>query len=185
MVDNFFRILQIRKDNPGKSWILTLSQGFLCGKKIMILYINGQTHSVDVPDQMPILWFLRDFLEMNGTKYGCGIGQCGACTIHVDGQPSRACLLPVGDLVGKEITTIEGLSEGETLHPLQKAWIQIDVPQCGYCQSGQIMQAAALLSENPSPSSEEIDNHMNGNLCRCGTYLRIKKAIQTAAQDLS
>lgn len=151
----------------------------------MKLNINGQSYQVDVSDQMPVLWVLRDLLEMNGTKYGCGIGQCGACTIHVDGQPSRACLLPVGDLAGKEITTIEGLSKGASLHPLQKAWIQIDVPQCGYCQSGQIMQAAALLAENAQPSPAEIDKHMNGNLCRCGTYLRIRKAIQAAAQDLS
>lgn len=158
---------------------------FFVSKKIMTLHINGQSHQVDVPNQMPVLWVLRDILEMNGTKYGCGIGQCGACTIHVDGEPNRACLLPVGDLVGKEITTIEGLSEGETLHPLQKAWIQIDVPQCGYCQSGQIMQAAALLAQNTQPTVEEIDNHMNGNLCRCGTYLRIREAIQTAAEALS
>ncbi|MBX2873314.1 MAG: (2Fe-2S)-binding protein [Saprospiraceae bacterium] len=151
----------------------------------MKLNINGQSYQVDVSDQMPVLWVLRDLLEMNGTKYGCGIGQCGACTIHVDGQPSRACLLPVGDLAGKEITTIEGLSKAASLHPLQKAWIQIDVPQCGYCQSGQIMQAAALLAENAQPSPAEIDKHMNGNLCRCGTYLRIRKAIQAAAQDLS
>lgn len=151
----------------------------------MTLYINGEAHQVDVPDQMPVLWVLRDILEMNGTKYGCGVGQCGACTIHVDGQPSRACLLPASDLVGKKIITIEGLSEGDALHPLQKAWIQVDVPQCGYCQSGQIMQAAALLSETPQPSSEEIDSHMNGNLCRCGTYLRIKKAIQATAEDFS
>lgn len=151
----------------------------------MTLHINGQPHQVDVPDQMLVLWVLRDLLEMNGTKYGCGIGQCGACTIHVDGKASRACLLPVGDLVGKEITTIEGLSEGNTLHPLQKAWINVDVPQCGYCQSGQIMQAAALLAENARPSGEEIKEHMNGNLCRCGTYVRIQEAIQIAAEELS
>lgn len=151
----------------------------------MTLDINGQAHQVDVPDQMLVLWVLRDLLEMNGTKYGCGIGQCGACTIHVDGQAARACLLPVGDLVGKKITTIEGLSRGKDLHPLQKAWIREDVPQCGYCQSGQIMQAATLLTNNAQPSDEEIVQHMNGNLCRCGTYIRIKKAIQSAAEEMS
>lgn len=129
---------------------------------------------------MPLLWVLRDYLDLTGTKYGCGIGQCGACTVHLDGQPVRSCILPVGEAGGQSITTIEGLSEDGS-HPLQRAWEEADVPQCGYCQAGQIMSAAALLNNNPTPSEEDINRAMTGNICRCGTYVRIKKAIRMAA----
>jgi len=146
------------------------------------LNINGQQHSVEAEPDMPILWVLRDKLNLVGTKYGCGIAQCGACTIHVDGNMTRACVTPVSSLNGKEITTIEGL-DAEAKHPLQEAWREHDVPQCGYCQAGQIMSAAALLKNNKAPSDSDIDEHMHGNLCRCGTYLRIKAAIKTAAKN--
>lgn len=146
--------------------------------------INGKSFAIDVPDDMPLLWFLRDRLEFTGTKFGCGSGLCGACTVHVNGQATRSCVTPVSALVGQNITTIEGLSEnGE--HALQKAWLEHNVPQCGYCQAGQIMNAASLLSTNKSPSDEDIDNAMQGNICRCGTYQRIKKAIKSAAYDLA
>ena len=129
---------------------------------------------------MPLLWVLRDILGMEGTKYGCGVGSCGACTVHLNGQAVRSCQLPISALAGTEITTIEGLSaKGD--HPVQKAWVDVDVAQCGYCQSGQIMSAAALLKNNPNPTEEDIENFMTGNICRCGTYTRIKKAIQLAA----
>ena len=144
------------------------------------LHINGKEQSVTVDADMPILWVLRDVLGLIGTKYGCGVASCGACTIHLNGSAVRSCLLPVSSIGTAKITTIEGLSpQGE--HPLQKAWAEHDVPQCGYCQSGQIMSAAALLKRSPNPSDEEIENAMQGNLCRCGTYLRIKKAIKTAS----
>jgi len=144
------------------------------------LNINGKSHTVEAMEDMPLLWVLRDELNLKGTKFGCGIAQCGACTIHLNGQATRSCILPVS-LVGEaKVTTIEGLSEsGE--HPVQEAWIEANVPQCGYCQSGQIMSAASLLSKNPSPSDEDIDQAMSGNICRCGTYPRIKKAIKAAA----
>lgn len=145
------------------------------------LNVNGKQHKVDVDPATPILWVLRDHLDLVGTKFGCGIAQCGACTIHLDGNATRSCQLPVSAAEGKAITTIEGLSQ-EGDHPVQKAWLEHDVPQCGYCQAGQIMTAAALLKRNPSPSDEEIESAMNGNLCRCGTYLRIKAAVKTAAQ---
>lgn len=144
------------------------------------LKINGQSKTVNVDADTPLLWVLRDELNLVGAKYGCGIAQCGACTVHLDGKAMRSCSLPVSS-IKKEITTIEGLSE-DASHPLQKAWIEHDVPQCGYCQSGQIMSAAALLASNPSPSDQEIDDTMRGNICRCGTYNRIKKAIKTAAK---
>lgn len=145
------------------------------------LQINNKKHTVDVDAGTPLLWVLREHLGLTGTKFGCGIAQCGACTVHIDGAPSRACVLPVDGLTnGQKITTIEGLSEKGD-HPLQEAWVEAQVPQCGYCQSGQIMQAAALLAENAKPSREEIIAHMNGNICRCGTYMRIMKAIQLAA----
>jgi isoquinoline 1-oxidoreductase alpha subunit len=144
------------------------------------LNINGKQQSVDVDPKTPILWVLRDHLGLVGTKFGCGMAQCGACTIHLDGTATRSCILPVSAIGEKEITTIEGLSE-EGDHPVQKAWLEHDVPQCGYCQAGQIMTAAALLKSNPKPSDTEIEDAMNGNLCRCGTYLRIKAAIQTAS----
>lgn len=150
---------------------------------ILNLTINGKSHQLDVDPNTPILWILRDHLDLVGTKFGCGVAQCGACTIHLDGVAVRSCQLPVSAAKDKQITTIEGLSEKGD-HPVQKAWIAHDVPQCGYCQSGQIMSAAALLKDNPNPGDEEIENAMNGNICRCGTYLRIKAAIKTAAQSV-
>ncbi|WP_194744606.1 (2Fe-2S)-binding protein [Thermaurantiacus tibetensis] len=142
------------------------------------LVVNGETRRVDAPGDMPLLWVLRDLLDLKGAKYGCGIGQCGACTVLVDGGAVRSCITPLEAVAGSEVTTIEGLG-GD--HPLQKAWIALQVPQCGYCQPGQIMQAAALLAETPQPTDAEIDTAMAGNLCRCGTYLRIRAAIRAAA----
>ena len=144
------------------------------------LTINGERFELDVEEDMPLLWVLRDELDMVGTKFGCGIGQCGSCTVHLDGNAVRSCQLPVSSLEGKEITTIEGLSEAGD-HPVQLAWKEVDVPQCGYCQAGQIMTASAFLEQNPNPSNAEIRNAMHGNICRCGTYTRIKAAIKTAA----
>ena len=144
------------------------------------LSVNGKDVVVDVEADTPILWVLRDHLKLVGTKFGCGMALCGACTIHLNGMPVRSCVMPVSSVVGQAITTIEGLSSDAT-HPVQEAWIEHDVPQCGYCQAGQIMTAAALLARNPSPSDDEIDAAMNGNLCRCGTYLRIHAAIKSAA----
>lgn len=144
------------------------------------LNINGKSHQVELDPTTPILWVLRDHLKLVGTKYGCGIAQCGACTIHLDGAAIRSCQLPVSAVGEKEVTTIEGLSEKGD-HPVQKAWLEEDVPQCGYCQAGQIMSASALLESNPNPSDDDIDAAMNGNICRCGTYTRIKKAIKNAA----
>lgn len=146
------------------------------------LNINGAAHVVDVDPNTPVLWVLRDHLNLVGTKYGCGIAQCGACTIHIDGNATRSCILPVSQAQDKKIVTIEGLSENGD-HPVQKAWLEHDVPQCGYCQAGQIMTAAALLNKNPNPTDEEIENTMHGNLCRCGTYLRIRAAVKTAAKS--
>ncbi|MEM6317340.1 MAG: (2Fe-2S)-binding protein [Bacteroidota bacterium] len=145
------------------------------------LSINGQKRQVDVDPTTPILWVLRDHLQLLGTKYGCGIGQCGACTIHLNGVAMRSCSFPVAAAVDQDITTIEGLSEKGN-HPVQQAWLTHDVPQCGYCQAGQIMSAAALLKDNPNPTDSDIDVAMNGNICRCGTYTRIKTAIKTAAK---
>lgn len=147
------------------------------------LTINGKAQEFDVAPDTPLLWVLRDHAKLTGTKYGCGIAQCGACTIHLDGVAMRSCMMPVSSAVGKSITTIEGLSENGD-HPVQKAWIEHDVAQCGYCQAGQIMTASALLNGNPNPSDADIEGAMNGNICRCGTYLRIKAAIKTAAQNL-
>ena len=144
------------------------------------LNINGKSHQVDVAPDTPILWVLRDHLNLVGTKYGCGIAQCGACTIHINGMATRACQLQVSMVGDAQITTIEGLSE-QGDHPVQQAWLEEDVPQCGYCQTGQIMTAVSLLNNNPNPTDEEIENGMSGNLCRCGTYTRIKKAIKRAA----
>ena len=144
------------------------------------LKINGQSRPVTVAADTPLLWVLRDHLNLVGTKYGCGMGLCGACTVHLNGVPVRSCQMPVSTVVGATITTIEGLDPAGA-HPLQQAWCEHDVPQCGYCQAGQIMTAAALLKNNPKPSDEEIDGAMAGNLCRCGTYLRIRNAIKTAA----
>jgi aerobic-type carbon monoxide dehydrogenase small subunit (CoxS/CutS family) len=145
------------------------------------LTINGTDHEVDVEPETPLLWVLRDTIGLTGTKFGCGIAQCGACTVHLDGQPVRSCSTPASVAVGREITTIEGLSP-DSSHALQRAWVEHTVPQCGYCQSGQIMSAAALLSRNPNPSDSEIDAAMAGNLCRCGTYSRIRAAIHRAAE---
>lgn len=147
---------------------------------IFNLNVNGKTQSVDVDPTTPMLWVLRDHLDLVGTKFGCGMAMCGACTIHIDGEATRSCVLPVSAAVDKKITTIEGLSENGD-HPVQKAWLEHDVPQCGYCQAGQIMSAAALLKDNPTPTDADIDAAMNGNICRCGTYTRIKAAIKTAA----
>lgn len=145
------------------------------------LKINGKKQQVNVDADTPLLWVLRDHLQLVGTKYGCGMAMCGACTVHLDGAAVRSCVTPISSIGRKSITTIEGLSvHGD--HPVQKAWLEVDVPQCGYCQAGQIMSAAALLKNNPNPSDEDIDSFMNGNICRCGTYLRIKKAIKLAAK---
>jgi isoquinoline 1-oxidoreductase subunit alpha len=144
------------------------------------LKINGKTQKVDVDPSTPVLWVLRDHLDMPGTKYGCGMAQCGACTVHLDGNAVRSCSLPVSAIGKQSITTIEGLSENGT-HPVQKAWLEHDVAQCGYCQSGQIMSAASLLKNNPKPTDADIDAAMSGNICRCGTYLRIKEAIKSVA----
>jgi isoquinoline 1-oxidoreductase subunit alpha len=146
------------------------------------LRVNGLERKVNVAPDTPLLWVLRDTLELTGTKYGCGAGLCGSCTVHLDGEAARSCVTPVSVAVGKTITTIEGLSSTGS-HPLQQAWIAEDVPQCGYCQSGQIMQAAALLAKAPHPTEQEIIDAMNGNLCRCGTYLRIRRAIARAASS--
>ena len=148
------------------------------------LSINGKEHQVDVTPDTPLLWVLRDHMNLVGTKFGCGIAQCGACTVNLDGNAVRSCSVPVSAIADKKVTTIEGLSEKGD-HPLQLAWIEHDVPQCGYCQAGQIMNAAALLHKNPSPTDEEIEQAMNGNICRCGTYLRIKAAIKTASANMS
>lgn len=147
----------------------------------MKLTVNGREREVAAPDDMPLLWVLRDLMGLTGTKFGCGLALCGACTVHVDGAPLRSCVTPVAAVAGKRITTIEGLSEDGS-HPVQRAWAEVDVVQCGYCQSGQIMSAAALLEANPRPSDADIDAAMTGNICRCGTYQRIRAAIHRAAE---
>ena len=146
--------------------------------------VNGKPRQVDVPPEMPLLWVLRESLSLTGTKYGCGIAVCGACTVHLDGAAVRSCVTPASAVAGRQVTTIEGLSERGD-HPVQRAWTDIDVPQCVYCQSGQIMSAAALLARKPSPTDTDIDDGMSGNICRCGTYVRIRKAIKRAAQGLA
>jgi aerobic-type carbon monoxide dehydrogenase small subunit (CoxS/CutS family) len=148
---------------------------------MITLNVNGKAQQVDVDPETPLLWVLRDTIGLTGTKFGCGMALCGACTVHVDGEPVRSCVTPVSAVADKPVTTIEGLSADRS-HPVQKAWIELDVPQCGYCQSGQIMSAAALLAKNPTPSNADIDNAMSGNLCRCGTYGRIRAAIHRAAK---
>lgn len=143
--------------------------------------LNGREVTIADDPSTPLLWIVRDTLGMTGTKFGCGVAQCGACTLHIDGEPVRSCVVPLSEAEGKSVTTIEGLSQDGS-HPIQRAWVELDVPQCGYCQSGQIMSAVALLAQNPSPSDAEIDEAMSGNLCRCGTYLRIRAAIHRAAE---
>lgn len=150
----------------------------------MRLTVNGEEHEVDVTPDMPLLWVLRDELNITGPKYGCGIAQCGACTVHVDGIAVRSCQLAIGDLAGGDVTTIEGLAQPDSLHAVQEAWIEHQVAQCGYCQSGQIMQAASFLEFNPEPTDEDIDAAMSANLCRCGTYPRIRAAVHAAAKKL-
>jgi aerobic-type carbon monoxide dehydrogenase small subunit (CoxS/CutS family) len=147
---------------------------------MITLTVNGTSRQLDVAPEMPLLWALRETLALTGTKYGCGMALCGACTVHVDGTPIRACVTPVSAVAGKQITTIEGLS-AKTDHPVQRAWMELDVPQCGFCQSGQIMSAAALLAQNKTPTDQDIDQAMAGNICRCGTYPRIRAAIHRAA----
>lgn len=149
----------------------------------MKLKVNGEVHDIDVPPDVPLLWVLREELGLTGTKFGCGKALCGACTVHVGGEPRRSCVFPVGDLDG-EVTTIEALDDGGQLHAVQQAWLDENVPQCGYCQSGQIMQAVALLERNPAPDDEDIDAAMSANICRCGTYPRIRRAIKRAAETL-
>lgn len=146
--------------------------------------VNGNPVTVDAPDDMPLLWVLRDMLELKGTKFGCGISQCGACTVHVNGRATRSCRTRISSVAGDEITTIEALSDDGT-HPLQVIWQELDVPQCGYCQAGQLMAAASLLAENPNPTDDDIDRAMNRNLCRCGTYTRIREGIHRAAQSMA
>jgi isoquinoline 1-oxidoreductase alpha subunit len=149
------------------------------------LTINGEQRSFDAPADMPLLWVLRDIIGLTGTKYGCGIAQCGACTVHVDGKPVRSCVLPVGALNGRSITTIEGVAASPAGAKVQKAWLDLEVIQCGYCQSGQIMSAAALLASTPNPDDSDINAAMSGNICRCGTYVRIREAIKLAASGRS
>jgi aerobic-type carbon monoxide dehydrogenase small subunit (CoxS/CutS family) len=151
---------------------------------MVTLLVNGKAHKVDAPPDTPLLWVLRDQLALTGTKYGCGMALCGACTVHANGVPTRACSTPVSTVVGKKVLTIEGLS-ADASHAVQRAWVALEVPQCGYCQSGQIMTAAALLAKNKKPSDAEIDAAMAGNLCRCGTYNRVRAAIHRAAADMS
>lgn len=150
----------------------------------MKFLLNGKEQTIDADGNMPLLWALRDELNLTGTKYGCGMAQCGACTVYVDGQPQRSCVLPLSSVEGKKITTIEGL-DGKVAKAVQESWVKFGVPQCGYCQSGQVMSATALLSKKKNPSEKEIDEAMNGNICRCGTYSRIRAAIQDAAKNLS
>jgi isoquinoline 1-oxidoreductase alpha subunit len=147
------------------------------------LGINGQEHDLDVPDDMPLLWVLRDVVGLTGTKFGCGVALCGACTVHVDGRPIRSCITPIASVVGKKVTTIEAIGDTESGAKIQRAWLNVEVIQCGYCQSGQIMSAAALIESNPNPTDAEIDAAMSGNICRCGTYVRIRAAIKQASQS--
>jgi isoquinoline 1-oxidoreductase alpha subunit len=163
--------------NQGLLYDIALPLG---GPMATTFTLNGKSQTVDVSPEMPLLWVLRDTLNMTGTKFGCGMALCGACTVHINGEATRSCITPISSVAGKKITTIEGLSANGT-HPVQQAWIAEDVPQCGYCQSGQIMSAVALLSKKPNPTDAEIDDFMSGNICRCGTYQRIRKAIHRAA----
>ncbi len=148
----------------------------------MKLLVNGTSHEIDAPADMPLLWAIRDLVGLTGTKFGCGISMCGACTVHLDGAPVRSCSLPMSAAQGKSITTVEGLAQGGVDHAVQQAWQQLNVPQCGYCQAGQLMSAAALLARTPHPTDADIDTAMAGNLCRCGTYVRIRQAVKLAAE---
>ena len=150
---------------------------------MITINVNGKLRQIDVPDDMPLLWALRDILGMTGTKFGCGLGLCGACTVHIDGAATRSCITPISAVAGKAITTIEAVGKTRVGAAVQKAWVTGDVPQCGYCQSGQIMSASALLAKNPHPTDADIDAEMSGNICRCGTYVRIREAIKVAAQS--
>jgi len=150
----------------------------------MQIRVNGKTIQLDIDPDTPLLWTIRDEIGLTGTKFGCGKGLCGACTVHLNGSAIRSCVTPVSAVDGQDITTIEGLSDGEALHPLQESWIKHNVPQCGYCQSGQLMSASSLLASNPSPTDSDIDNAMSGNICRCGTYPRIRNAIKDAASNM-
>lgn len=152
---------------------------------MITLHINGEEKSVDAPEDMPLLWVLRDLVGLTGTKFGCGIGQCGACTVHLDGKPTRSCILPIAAVAGRPITTIEGVGATAEGAKIQKAWLDLEVIQCGYCQSGQVMSAAALLASTPAPSDADINAAMSGNICRCGTYVRIRNAIKQAAASKS
>jgi isoquinoline 1-oxidoreductase alpha subunit len=166
------------------AFFIVFVTALLAGRNGIMSYsvvVNGQTHTVDVPAEMPLLWVLRDSLHLKGTKFGCGVGQCGACTVHLDGQAVRSCVTPLKAVAGRSVTTIEGL-DPKGAHPVQTAWVEAQAPQCGYCQSGQIMQAAALLAKTPHPTDAEIDQGMNGNLCRCMAYVRIKQAIKLASK---
>lgn len=151
---------------------------------MITINVNGTDYQLDVEPDTPLLWAVRDELNMTGSKFGCGAGLCGACTMHLDGQPIRTCVFPIIGAAGRKITTIEGIANGEQLSPVQEAWVELNVPQCGYCQSGQIMSATALLNSNPKPSDADIDAAMSGNICRCGTYPRIRKAIHLAAEKM-
>jgi len=162
-------------------------QSAICNPEVPVptyrFTLNGAAATADVPADMPLLWVLRETLGLTGTKYSCGIAQCGSCMVHLDGEPAFSCILPISSVEGRRVTTIEGLARDGDLHPVQRAWLEVDVPQCGYCQSGQIMAAAALLARNASPSDADIDDAMSGNLCRCGTYNRIRAAIHAAARE--
>ena len=168
--------------NLVSNWVVTQPPSPL-GDPMPTLTINGQEQELDVPDDMPLLWVLRDVVGLTGTKFGCGVALCGACTVHLDGRPIRSCITPVSNVVGKKIMTIEAIGETESGAKIQHAWLNIEVVQCGYCQSGQIMSAAALLESNPNPTDVEIDAAMSGNICRCGTYMRIRAAIKQASQS--
>lgn len=186
--DNQFGTRTLLESDSGSTGVWRLSPASpLTVMPTLKLNINGAEHTVEnVDSSTPLLWVLRDDLGLVGTKYGCGIAQCGACTIHLNGAPVRSCTLPAAAVAGQQITTIEGLvQDGQELHPLQQAWIEHDVPQCGYCQAGQIMSAAALLRQNPAPTDSDIDDAMSGNICRCGTYQRIRAAIHSAAGKLA
>ena len=154
------------------------------GMAAITFLLNGTSHSFNGNPQMPLLWVLRDVLNLTGTKYGCGMALCGACTVHLDGEATRSCITPIASVAGRHVITIEGLSP-DSSHPLQRAWLELDVPQCGYCQSGQLMSAAALLARNPRPTESQIDEAMSGNICRCGTYGRIRQAIHRAASQMA